>query len=391
MLHPIVEPEIVIPSLPALAPWELLPPTAATRPHVFPLDAVGSTRAQLFYLARAGVHHAMRHWLEETPERRRVLMPAYHHGVEVEAVRSAGAEVTFYRVDDQMRIDLEDIAKKLRAPDAAALYVTHFAGFAQPIAEARALARRYGLRVFEDCALALYSRTPSGEPLGSFGDAACFCLYKTLPLPHGGLLLADDVPTFAGEDAPLVATLHHVAGSLLSHLQLRRSPLRRLFQAARRAARATVDKTGLKVQTGAMHLTPRELSLGASPLLLPLLRRIDDELVVMRRRRNFRRLAAALDGVASVVGAPLADGACPLFVPVRIRGGDKRALMHALHAGGIDAVDFWSTGDPTCDATQFPEVAALRREILELPCHQSLDDEDIDRVARAVKQHLPHA
>jgi len=47
----------------------------------------------------------------------------------------------------------------------------------------------------------------------------------------------------------------------------------------------------------------------------------------------------------------------------------------------IDAIDFWGLGD-----SSFPEVAALRREILELPCHQSLDDEDIDRVARAVKK-----
>jgi perosamine synthetase len=118
---------------------------------------------------------------------------------------------------------------------------------------------------------------------------------------------------------------------------------------------------------------------------------------VVHRRRNFARLAAALEGVVPVVGAPLAPGVCPLFLPVRIgpslaaRGLDKRAVMHALHARGIDAVDFWGTGDAACDAAQFPEVAELRRELLELPIHQSLDDDTIDLVAHTVKQVVAHA
>jgi dTDP-4-amino-4,6-dideoxygalactose transaminase len=33
----------------------------------------------------------------------------------------------------------------------------------------------------------------------------------------------------------------------------------------------------------------------------------------------------------------------------------------------------------------------MRREILELPCHQSLDDDDIDRVAHTVKQAVAQA
>jgi dTDP-4-amino-4,6-dideoxygalactose transaminase len=111
-------------------------------------------------------------------------------------------------------------------------------------------------------------------------------------------------------------------------------------------------------------------------------------MVVVRRRRNFARLAAALDGLVEVVHNPLPPGTCPLFLPVRLVDRDKRAIVQALHARGIDAIDFWSTGQ--CD-DEFPEVAALRREILELPCHQSLDDDAIDLVAHAVKQVLAHA
>jgi hypothetical protein len=382
---------LFIPSLPTLDPTLLAPSLEPARPALYPLDRLHAAGAQLFYLARAGVYHTIKHWLGGA-DGAVVLMPAYHHGVEVEAVRAAGARIVFYRVDSELRIDLDDLRKKAQSPDVRALYVTHFVGFAQPIADAVAIARARGVPLFEDCALALFSRTTDGKPLGSFGDASCFCLYKTLPVPHGGLLVAPRVPVVDVAAPPLFSTLHHVAGLTLAHLELHSSTLgRAVRQAARAASQATVDKAVATVKTGTMHLQPHELALGASKLVERLLPRFDGEMVVVRRRRNFQRLAAALDGVVPVVGAPLPHGTCPLFLPVRIAGGDKRAILQKLHALGIDAIDFWGTGDAACSDAEFPEVATLRREILELPCHQSLDDDAIDLVAHAVKQVVAHA
>ena len=156
---------------------------------------------------------------------------------------------------------------------------------------------------------------------------------------------------------PLLSTLHHVAGLALAHFELRSAGVgRAVRQAARAASQATVDKAVATVKTGTQHLDPRDLLLGASKIVERLLPRFDAEMVVVRRRRNFERLAGALDGVVPVVGAPLAAGACPLFVPVRIDDGSKRHVMQALHARGIDAIDFW--GNP--DESGFPEVAELR-------------------------------
>jgi hypothetical protein len=397
---PVAAPRLFIPSLPTLDPAELVPTLEPARPPLFPLDRLQSDAAQLFYLARAGVYHTLRHWLMVQTHHKRsapvVLMPAYHHGVEVEAVRAAGARIVFYRVDRDMRIDLDDLERKLQRPDVRVVYVTHFVGFAQPIADVRRMVQTHNIRLFEDCALALFSRTPEGTPLGSFGDASCFCLYKSLPLPHGGLLLAPGVPAATVTGPPLLSTLHHVAGLTLAHLELRSSGIGRAVRSAARAAsQATVDKAVETVKTGTMHLAHHELGIGASRLVERLVPRFDHELVATRRRRNFARLAAALDGVLPVVGAPLQPGVCPLFVPVRVHpdrvGLTKRGLMQRLHARGIDAIDFWSSGDDACDPARFPEVAALRREILELPCHQSLDDAAVDEVAHAVKQALAHA
>src|SRR4051812_46963931 len=168
---PVARPEererIFIPSLPTLDPTLLAPTLEPARPALYPLDRLHAPETQLFYLARAGVYQTIKTWLAGDPGV--VLMPAYHHGVEVEAVRAAGANIVFYRVDENMRIDLDDIRKKVTSLDMHVLYVTHFVGFAQPIAEARKIAHDRGLKLFEDCALALFSRTPEGKPLGSTG------------------------------------------------------------------------------------------------------------------------------------------------------------------------------------------------------------------------------
>jgi dTDP-4-amino-4,6-dideoxygalactose transaminase len=335
----------------------------------------------LFYLARAGVFHAVRHFAASGG---RVLMPAYHHGVEVEAVRATGAPVELYRVDEQMRLDLDDIRRRAAKPDTRIVYVTHFVGFPQPLDELLRFCRERGIKLIEDCALALLSSDSSGAPLGTRGDAAVFCLYKSLPVPHGGLLLGRDLPTPTVKSAPLGATLHHVTGQVLAHLERRLPTFGRPLRAvARRSAHATLDQVIENVRTGTLHLQPRELELGASSLVPQLCRRFDLDMVVVRRRRNFRRLAEQLDGF-QVIGAPLGPGVCPLFVPIRVR--DKQPLLRRLAKRGIEAVDFWGEGE-----NHFPEVAALRREVLELPCHQSLDDDDIDRVARAVKEEALHA
>jgi hypothetical protein len=372
-----------VPSLPTLNLVRALTP-ARWPWHRWP--ALQGARVELHYLARAGVFRAVRHLLGRRPGA--VLMPAYHHGVEVEAVRAGGGAVAFYRVDAEMRVDLDDLRRRALREHARLIYVTHYAGFAQPIDEAAAIAAELGVPLFEDCALSLFSSAPSGKPLGTTGAAACFCLYKTLPVPHGGLLRApDDLPRSPAEPPPLLSTLHHTAGLVLADLELR-APFvgRPLRAAARGLAHRTVDTVVETVQTGTMHLEPRELELGASALVAHVASRISPERVVARRRRNFERLAAAIGDLVPVFGAPLAPGVCPLFLPVRV--ADKPAVLARLHARGIDAVDFWSTGDPACDAGEFPEVARLRREILELPCHQSLDDDDVDFVAEAFREAL---
>jgi dTDP-4-amino-4,6-dideoxygalactose transaminase len=368
-----------IPALPTLRLTHFLP-NQLPRPVPFPLGET-SLRARRYYLARGAIVAGLRQL--ELPAGALALMPAYHHGVEVEAVRAAGIGVRFYRVGHDLSINLDDVRARLDGR-VRVLYATHFAGFPAPIQALRALADQHGLVLVEDCALALLSRAPTGEPLGSFGDLAVFCLYKSVPIPHGGVLVTPRLPGPAPASPPLVATLSHMAGSLLRRVEAT-SPSG-LAHTTRAAVRSWLRPLGMgaRMPVGQQHLDPGELGVGASRLVDLVLPNLDYQEIVARRRRNYQRLAAALDDRAPVPTGPLPEGACPLFVPAWV--DDRDTVLHRLWARRVEAVDLWRHGyEPP---GQFPDVTALRRHVIEIPCHQDLDDGAIDYVASAVVEAL---
>ena len=372
-----------IPALPTLWP-SLLSPLRPERAPGFPLTA---RRLVPFYFARNAVFHAVRLL---GLAGREVLVPAYHHGVEIAALVAAGAVPRFVRVDARMRLDLDHLADAA-GPRTGAIYVIHYAGMPQPMDEIRAVARRRGLPVVEDCALALYS-AEGGRPLGSTGEIAVFCFYKTVPVPNGGALVVND-PGVRGAlpravAPPLPSTLSHAVGSLLSNLAYRAGePGRRVRAAARRTAQLVRDASGLApVSTGTSRFDPAAVHLGMSGLSRRILGRVDPEAVVAVRRRNYYLLLGSLRGVAEPVFPELPAGACPLFYPLVC--DDKARVQARLAAAGIETVDFWRTGHPLCAAADFPDVARLREQVLELPIHQDLGPGEMAHVARAVREAL---
>jgi hypothetical protein len=371
-----------IPVLPTLWP-RMLSPLDHADALAFPL---GAPRTTLYYLARNAVYHGAR-LLGLVG--REVLVPAYHHGVEVGALAAAGAVPRFVRVDGRMRLDLEDAERRI-GPRTRALYVIHYAGFAQPMDEVMSLARRRGLLVVEDCALSLLAAEDT-RPLGSTGHLGVFCFYKTLPVPNGGALVVND-PAAAGAPplpaaAPFVSTLSHAAGSLLANVAFRFGDAGEALRAAVRRAYALVRGAGLRpVSTGTMTFDPALKDLGMSPLSALVARHLDPGEIVAARRRNYFLLLGRLRDRVPPVFGELPAGACPLFYPLLCE--DKEAMARKLLARGIETVDFWREGHPLCGTEDFPETAALRRRVLELPVHQDLAPEDMAYVARAVAEAL---
>ncbi|MBJ6763896.1 DegT/DnrJ/EryC1/StrS family aminotransferase [Myxococcaceae bacterium JPH2] len=370
---------LYVPALPTLWPRMLM---ARVRPGAHPPFA--SPNVRYFYFARNAVWLTVKMLGLDAGE---VLMPAYHHGVEVEALVDAGATPRFYRVGKHWDVDLEDVARRV-GPKTKALYLIHYAGFPGPVAQMRRLADQHGIPLIEDCALSLLS-SDGAVPLGTTGDVGIFCLYKTLPVPNGGALVVNGPRQYSLPEPPappLASTFSHTASALLQNLELRGGFVGRgLRRLARAVGRGTVRAASIeRVATGTQHFDRRHVDLGMSPLTKRIALSQDLDGIVEARRRNYFFLLGRLRDVSPPLFNQLPPGACPLFYPLVVH--DKAEMMARLHARGIDAIDFWRRFHPACDPAEFPEVAQLRRDIIEVPCHQDLSPEVMADVAQAVRE-----
>lgn len=369
-----------VPSWPTLSPRYLLPSRSADG-LPFPLSA---PRKRCFYLARYGIYSLFTALRLQKGEG--VLVPAYHHGNEVKAIRAAGADVRFYSINRRLEPDLDEL-EKLSRSGPRVLYVIHYLGWPQPMEQLMALCRDREMILFEDCALALFSER-EGRPLGAFGDYSVFCLYKTLPVPNGGLLVQNADPPVvlngSGLRPPdLASVCARSAELLLEWIRSRSDRLGKgLFWLKRAVGRGLNGLEVERMAVGGIGFDLAEADVAMSSLCDTLIRRFDHEMIRRRRRENFRLLLERLAGHATPLLSELQEGVCPLFFPLLVP--DKQAAARALERRGISAIEFWNYGDPQASAEEFPDAQFLRAHVLELPIHQDVTPPRLDYMAEQI-------
>jgi dTDP-4-amino-4,6-dideoxygalactose transaminase len=91
---------------------------------------------------------------------------------------------------DTMNIDPERIEEAI-GPRTRAILVVHFAGRPCNMDAIKKIARRYNLKVIEDCAHAIEGEY-HGKKTGTFGDFGCFSFYvtKNIVTGEGGMVIA---------------------------------------------------------------------------------------------------------------------------------------------------------------------------------------------------------
>ncbi len=319
------------------------------------------------------------------PEGSTILVPNYHEGVELDALLAAGCRVRHYRVDPDLHVDLGDVERRLDS-SVAALYVIHYFGFPQLLPRLRAFCDAHRIRLIEDCALALFSRS-GAMWLGSVGDLSIFSLYKTLPLPHGGYSVSAQRP--AALRAPPAMSTFVQTLDLVYHT-LEANGLQRIERTATRVSGFVKRLFGFErratVSSGGSRWDPRLVHYGVSSWTRQLVRFTNRDRVVTQRRANYERLVRWLRPYASIPFPDLPAGVCPLLLPILVP--HREQSQAELQALGVQSGNFWSAPHETCPPDLAAEVQPWRDRCLELPIHQELSEADVDRVARAVVEVL---
>lgn len=365
----------VVSSRQALRPGLVWPRSWPAMSH-FPFNQRETT---YYYMARNAIYAYARHKHLAGQE---ILFPSYCHGVELEALVAAGVKPRYYRVGADMRVDVNDIAREVSS-QTRCIYLIHYLGFPGPVAELQQFCRDRDLLLFEDCALSLLSST-DGHPLGSYGDASVFCLYKTLPLPHGGALCTNEMarPMGVMRSPSLASTLAYAASSLQHYCEGQGHALTaKLLDTARRKSRSSSEMLGVR-PVARRHFNPADVGLGMSDICRWIIAGLDLNGIVEARRRNYLHLRDRLQEFAPPLFPNLQPGVCPLFYPLAVE--DKERTLQTLWHAGVQAVSFWSLPPEEIPVGAFTETDALRRTIIELPCHQDLTPEHMDRIANAI-------
>lgn len=331
----------------------------------FPLD---QARCRLYALGRHALWHGVRTLALESGDE--VLVPAYHHGSEVEALARAGLTCRFFAAADDLQ-PMEAELDALVAERTRALLLIHYLGFPQDLARWRRWCDSRGLMLIEDAAQA-WLASSDGEPVGSAGDAAVFCLYKTVGVPDGAALVSRTPPEPRPSRGPASAT--RLAWRHAAWLRARVAvpsprPVWRPPQDADMADDFALGDVGGAPAAGTSLVAAR----------------VPHDLAA-RRRANYETLLRQFGGRVDPPFDRLPAGASPFVFP--LRADDKQDLLRRLYAAGIHAFDFWSRGHPLLESSRFAGVERRRRQTVGLPVHQELRPRDLARIASVAGEAL---
>ncbi len=347
----------------------------------FPLQ---SKNLLSFCVARSGIYHLFRALRFEKGEI--VLVPDYHSGNEVSAIRAAGASIVFYPILRNLEPDMDALAR-LSKLNPKAIYVIHYLGWPQPLKEIEALCRERGSILIEDCALSLLSE-PGQKPLGSSGDYSVFCLYKTLPVPNGGLLVQNKnvlgaLSQLELERCPRATAAGRSVELALEALRSRSNGIGEVLFGIKRAIGRMLRAASVRqVPVGNIGWNVADVNIAMSTISDTVMGGLKYDQIRQRRRDNFLQMRRRLEGRVAILRADLDEGVCPLFFPILVR--EKHSAAQALWRRGIGAVEFWNDATPGVNDDACPGARFLRSHVLELPIHQDVSPAQVEYIARQV-------
>ena len=125
-----------------------------------------------------------------------VILPSFTFVATAQAISACGGKPVFCDVyPDSMLIDIDDVKKKITDRTKAIMPV-HYAGAPCDMDALMEIKEKYGIRIIEDAAHAIGSEY-KGKKIGSFGDITCFSFdsIKVMTCGEGGAVVTDDKET----------------------------------------------------------------------------------------------------------------------------------------------------------------------------------------------------
>jgi perosamine synthetase len=342
-----------------------------------------ATNARLYSRGRYAMTEAYR--LSGVGPGSTLLAPAYHCRTMLDPAIRLGAKVALYPVRANLQPDLAGLLACLHActDPPAALILTHYFGFVQPIDALLELCQSHGIALIEDCSHCLF--LPDGATgVGLRGRYCVSSPYKFFPIEDCGVLWANDgadMPSQQTKSPSLALEFKAAARALQGALG---SPKPTASEAPCQPVMSGplglvgADLLNSSVQTSKHYVIAAENTrcLGISRWMMC---HTDTQHMMARRRSNYRRWAHAVADLPNCKALlpDLPDGCVPYMFPLEIRQPDSH--FFALKRLAVP-VGRWD--DMAVSACAI--ASAYRKNLLHLPCHQALTEEQLHWLTNTV-------
>lgn len=109
------------------------------------------------------------------------------------AIANAGAQIVLVEINEDYKLDTDDLARKAETSGAKYLMLSHMRGHISDMDRVVQICKQFQIKIIEDCAHTLGAKW-SGKYSGTFGLVGCFSTqtYKHMNSGEGGLLITDD-------------------------------------------------------------------------------------------------------------------------------------------------------------------------------------------------------
>ena len=278
-----------------------------------------------------------------------VVVPSFTFAATANAVALTGATPVFVDIEpDSFCLAPQAFAAAI-TPRTRAVVPVHLYGHPAAMDRIAPLAELHDILIIEDAAQA-HLASLDGTPVGAFGDAGCFSFYptKNMTSGEGGM-----VSTASAEAARTVRLLRNQG------MEVRYQNEVVGFNNRMTDIHAAIGREQLKKVAG----------------------------WTAQRQANATFLADHLEGV---VVPRVAEGAVHVYhqFTIRVPGHDRDGFVGALAERGVGSGVYYPT--PVHQLPSFalsvdlPETARAAREVLSLPVHPSLSNQDLEMIVTAV-------
>ncbi|AFL87548.1 putative PLP-dependent enzyme possibly involved in cell wall biogenesis [Terriglobus roseus DSM 18391] len=288
-----------------------------------------------------------------------VIVPAFTFVATADTVSLLGATPVFADIDPASYTMDVTTLEALVTPATKAIIAVHLYGQAADIFPIATLAKKYGLALLGDTAQAL-GATYAGEPVCSYGDFGCLSFFPSKNLGA------------YGDGGMIVTASAEVASSL-------------------KMLRAHGSRKKYRSETLGWNSRLDEIQAAILRVKLPYLDQWN-----RARREHAVRYSDALGQLDEVVLPIVAPRCSHVFHQYTIRVPERDRVQAALKELGVESAVHYPIPlhlQPMYRSLGYqqgslPEAEKAAREVLSLPIYPDLEESEVNRVVRAVKQAL---